>query len=471
MILRHNERTAWRKHWRLSLALLILWAGAPSCGLLQTLEGGMGRPWRAPRPVCVEGDGLTQAANSSLIPWVALSEGTGSTAVLLRARDLLFVEFAESEDAWLPYHRRDGSPLRVARDAAGVLLNGKRVVIDLSEGGQGPAWLEEAGPRDMARLRGCLLEAPNGPLRAPQREALQKIHQAGADLAWAVQGEEALLPVLSLFDPSWLMIDSTTSLGPEAVELISREKNLEYLQLGAKRIPEGAPLRFPRGLRTLVISLWDPEKNPLLLEDPGALEALTIMFSDARDLECIASLESLKELHLLSCLQLEDLSALSGNPSLRALTLTGCKGLSELAAIRDLKHLQWLGLPPSVSQARFEALLRTHRDLRVLELVQCRNIRNLEAVGSLRELESLVVLDGGVGAARLEDQQNLRFVALSEAAFEEEETLQALREAHPGALMVQAEPFCLGSGWILFLWPALITAGLAARRHSGKRRG
>ena len=51
-----------------------------------------------------------------------------------------------------------------------------------------------------------------------------------------------------------------------------------------------------------------------------------------------------------------------------------------------------------------------------------------------------------------------------------ENYIEAIKKDHPEVLLVQAEPFCLGSGWILLLWPVLLTGWLLARRRSGKGR-
>ena len=88
----------------------------------------------------------------------------------------------------------------------------------------------------------------------------------------------------------------------------------------------------------------------------------------------------------------------------------------------------------------------------------------------LKKLESLVVLDGRMDPAVLKDLKNLHFLVLAEESFEDREDIEAIKKDHPEVLLVQAEPFCLGSGWILLLWPVLLTGWLLARRRSGKGR-
>ncbi len=454
----------------LSIALVMACAGTVSCVLVESLEKYMGYQWRLPRPVVIEGKGPEAAVNFSFIAWVAGPDGKGSTALLLRDRDPFSLELSEGKGAWLPYHWSDGSRLSVAGDGFSSLLNGKRVVLDLSADKPGLDWISRANPREIAHLRACILTGPVGGAGSLQWKALEKISQIKPDMAWVVTSKEALHRVLETFDPPWLMIDLSTPLASKDMALISKKRKLEYLIFGAKEMGEGVSLRFPKSLHTLVLSKWDPGKTGPLPEDLKFLKALTIRESAISYLAGIPCLENLEELHLVSCPKLTDLSVLSGKQSLKALTLTNCKGVSDLSAIKDLKNLQWLGLPPGTSQVQFEELISKHSGLRVLEIIECGKIRDMKPVGALKQLESLVVLGGRVDAGHLRDLKSVRFLALSKKSFKNRQNIEAIKKAHAGMVIVHAEPFCLGSGWILLLWPALFTGWILARRRSGKGR-
>lgn len=454
----------------LYLALMCGGAGTVSCGLVKILEKDLWYGWKPPRPVVIESADLKHAVNFSLMAWIAGSKDTASTAVLLRDRDPLFLELSDDNGACLPYNWSDGSPVSVTKDEYGTLLNGKRIVIDLSQDEHGVDWLEKADPWEIAGLRACGLEEPDVGIGPSLNEAFDKIHRVRPDMAWSIKGNEVLCRVLDLFDPSWLMIQRDTSLAFKDMELISKEPNLKYLSCGPFETGKDVALRFPRGLHTLVLSKWDPEKTGPLPEELKSLKALTVLNSAMRKLSWITSLEHLEELHLVSCSQLTDLSALSGMHALKALTLTDCKRVSDLSAIDNLKNLQWLGLPPATSQDQFDAMIQSHHGLQVLELIKCENIDNIKALGSLKQLESLVVLDGSVNHTQLKELKKLRFLVLAEASFEDRADIEAIEKAHPEVLIVQAEPFCLGSGWILLLWPALLMGWLLACRRSGKAR-
>jgi hypothetical protein len=72
----------------------------------------------------------------------------------------------------------------------------------------------------------------------------------------------------------------------------------------------------------------------------------------------------------------------------------------------------------------------------------------------LPKLEYLVITRDAVSYLPLKKLTGLRFLALPEKAFEESaEELRELEKALPGCQVVAGEKFCLGSGWILFLFP------------------
>jgi hypothetical protein len=66
--------------------------------------------------------------------------------------------------------------------------------------------------------------------------------------------------------------------------------------------------------------------------------------------------------------------------------------------------------------------------------------------------------------------KSLRFLALSKEAFEEPKDIERLKKALPECRIVKAEPFCLGSGWILLLLPTVALTWFLSDRLSGKRR-
>jgi len=453
----------------LMLIALITLVGVVSCRPLPVYEGGTGNQWKPPRPVTIETKDGKNAMNVSLMAWVAEPDEKDSMALLAHEKDILSVSFSKGGDVWFPYLPSDGASCSVSRDNHRLLLGGERIVIDMSADSQGLDWISKAGAKELADLRICVLEGPIGGVQSPLNAALLKLSRARPDMGWMVKGSEALRHVLNLFNPQCLLIHSNMPLHEDDLALISNEPDLEYLWLSARELKGAKSLPSPKRLRTLVIMDWDPGETGPLPGDLNSLRSLTVSDSTIKDLSWVASLRELDELHLVSCSELSDIRALSGFSSLKALSLADSKKISDLSVLKDLKALKWLSLPPGVSQDQFDYIISAHPDLRVLELIECKNIKDLTQLRTLAKLESLVLLNGETDYAPLGDIKSLRFLALSKTAFEETAHILELQKAQPGCLIVQAEPFCLGSGWILLLWPAVIPAWYMSDRLLKKR--
>jgi hypothetical protein len=141
-----------------------------------------------------------------------------------------------------------------------------------------------------------------------------------------------------------------------------------------------------------------------------------------------------------------------------------------------MKNLAWAGLPPRISQDQFSAFLNAHQNLMILEMIQCGDISDLSPLRELTKLSALVLAgpQGNIDALRA--MKSLTFLGMPGETFEESpEKIAELRRSLPKALVVPAAPLCLGSGWILLLFPiaALIWIGKSRpwRRRTGQLRG
>ncbi|MDY7035763.1 MAG: leucine-rich repeat domain-containing protein [Thermodesulfobacteriota bacterium] len=456
----------------LMLLMLVTLAGSVSCRHSPVSEGGAENQWRPPRPFTIKTKDGKNAMNVSLMTWTAEPDEKGSMTLLCHEKDILSVSFSKGGDVWFPYLLGDGASCSVMRDNHRLLLGGERIAIDLSADPTGSDWISKASAKELAALRICVLEGPIGGVQSPLNSALLKLSRTRPDMGWMVKGSEALRHVLNIFNPHCLLIHSNTTLYEDDLDLISNEPNLEYLWLSARELKDAKFLPSPKKLRTLVIRDWDPGETGPLPGDLNTLRSLTLSNSTIKDLSWIASLRKLDELHLVSCSDLSDISELSGFSSLKALSLANSKKISDLSVLKNLKELKglkWLSFPPVVSQEQFDHIIRAHPDLQVLELIECKNIKDLTLLRTLARLESLVLLESEVDCAPLCDLKNLRFLALPKKAFEKTTHILELQKAQPACLIVQAEPFCLGSGWILLLWPAVFLGWYLSDRILKKR--
>jgi hypothetical protein len=230
---------------------------------------------------------------------------------------------------------------------------------------------------------------------------------------------------------------------------------------------------LPR-FRTRSLWLADPADSAPELRSEQQLQTLTLPRLDSLGLEEIRGLPNLRHLDVSTMETLQgirlpagleglrisagavDLSRLGDLPRLRTLILTFSKwsGPSDLAA---LKQLRWLGLPTNATQTEFAAIVLAHPDLEVLELGGVEGVTDLSPLRALPRLEA-VTLDGAYDdLGVLRDLTSLRFIGLSRAIWENSpDQVAAIRAALPRAAVVKVTPFCLGSGWILLLIPAVI---------------
>ncbi len=456
---------------KLSLAFMLVTfialIGIVSCTLLPLMKGSAVSQWKPPRVVTIERG--KQGINCSLRTWVSGSDGEGPVVLLVREGDILSVDFSGDNEMLFPYLPSDGTILSFKQDDYGFLLEGKRIMVTLSEDSAALEWISKAEPEKLEALRMCALDGPIAEAKSPLYSALQRLSKINPNTGWMVEESEVLHHVLGLFDPRWLLIGDDVLLEENDLRMISKEPALEYLWLNAEKLKSMKPLSCSKRLGILGISNWNPEETGPLPGDCESLRSLTVFDSAIKDLSGIASLQGLEELHLISCADLSDISALSGFPSMKAVNLTGCKEVSDLSVLSKLKEIKWLSLPPSTSQEQFDNIIRGHPDLRELELIKCESIKDLSLLRSLGKLESLVLLNGETDYTLLREMKSLRFLALSKEAFRKSFNAGELQKALPECLIVQAEPFCMGSGWILLLWPAVSLAWLLSDRLSKNR--
>jgi hypothetical protein len=95
--------------------------------------------------------------------------------------------------------------------------------------------------------------------------------------------------------------------------------------------------------------------------------------------------------------------------------------LAELSGMENLRAVRLAG----VDQVTSLRWLKGHRSISVLEIGQCRRIRNIDAVGSLESLTSLTVLDGGesLSYAPISEASSLQHLDIGPTTLDELESL------------------------------------------------
>jgi hypothetical protein len=430
--------------------------------------------WQPPQPVRIEvtvppegpaegrggPEGALKWANlfPSYITWESVVPAGKSGGMLLRDGDVLI----PVKGVWFVYRASDGQTLKLAAEDSRTCLAGKTVSVSLEEGKAGWAWLENASAQDLAALR--LITIP-GELDAARLPLIKKLAAANPAVALQMEKAEVLAQVLPLFKPRVLLMGDI-EMTLEARKLFADQKQIETLLISAK--DKGGLDFLPDlpALRRLAIGNWDVETAGPLPKGLKSLKSLLIFGWKQKDISALADAPAgLEELSLLACEALADVKGVEKWPGLNTLILNMDKELADVSPLAALKNLRWLGLPAKVTKEQFAAVVKEHPDLAVLELVVCEGAEDLTPLAGLKSLQSLVLIGPYKNTDVLRELKSLRFVAYVNS--ENKESLagvEALQKTLPDAMVVPASPMCLGSGWILAVFPAAALVWLIAAR-------
>jgi Leucine-rich repeat (LRR) protein len=424
--------------------------------------------WQPPQAVRIKGakEEIFAYFPSFLITGQAKDTG-GIAGLLLRDGDLL-----AEQDSVFPYLAGDGATLNLTSKRWCTRLEGKTVSISLAgntdKTDPGRKWLEKASILDLAAIRSILL--PNDLQTAPM-PALRRLATANPHVALISpeldKSNPVLIQALPLFRPHLLAMTLGDMSDVSIRRILEQQEQVDTLITDGSSSHIDLLRTIPR-VRRLLISKWKvDETGPL----PPGLEKLRSLFvsdSDMKDLAALgAAPQEMEELSLMGCEEIVDVQGLKRFAALKTLILNDCKGVLDLSSLDDLKQLQWVGLPPKISQEQFAAFVKAHPNLRILE-VRTEDVTDLGPLRDLKNLEGLILGETFKNLDALKKLKSLRYVGLSEKAFKDSpDQVAALRKALPETLVVPAiTGACLGSGWILLLLPTVVLWRFLQRRRA-----
>lgn len=423
-----------------ALGVLAAAAVATACATLVTR-------WDAPAIVAVAGAKRVGALIPSWVSWHCVPDAGERAAVLVRDDEWIVLE-----ESFVRYRASDGPDVRI-EDAGGVTrLNGDVVCVDLDDA-EGRAWAQSASDDEIRALRSVFIDSDPAPDAGALASRIASV-APGADVV--VNGSDPrACAVVAEFRPRAVFADDGS--GDAAARTFAGQAQVGTLGIEASAPGSLDVLRSFPGLHTLVLSKWNPSATGPLPPGLDGLRRVIVFEFQGANLDALRTAPaSLEELALLDGSDLADLTGLERFPHLTTLlvgrTTPGC----DLAPMDAIPGLRRAALPARLRQEQFESFLAAHRDLEILEIVAPRSDADLSPLARLPRLRGLVL---GSPVDRLDpvrDLRTLRYVGISSATWETSpESVAELRAALPEAVVVSVHPFCLGSGWVLLLVPAL----------------
>jgi hypothetical protein len=292
---------------------------------------------------------------------------------------------------------------------------------------------------------------------------LQSIAQQNPDIDFflgsdslAITGEQVSW-IAAQFKPTFLAIEIDA---PDLPRL-SAFSTLESLYLmPANDTTYKAESRLPAmpSLRTLTLAVENDSGflGKHFLEQNPQLETLSVWGDADVVLKPGEIPRSLKALYLGGNDSLQWLPPADSFPQLRILSIN--RHLSQTLPLRsllDFQHLVELGLPASMPQEDFNQLIEANRHLKALSIFtdDTLMVRDYAALRRMKDLRHLVI-SGQYGSPEpLKQLKRLEYLSLPDEFFKDSAQLASLRQALPGTRIAPNSGFCMGTGWILILWP------------------
>ncbi len=407
----------------------------------------------------IEGVSWACNVNTSYAFFGSSSETEEELEVTLPASagDLLYM-IKDDLQFYYRYKPEDDTLLSVTFDtlnAVSVYLNGNLEYMELSE----PSSLEAFSQLSEAEITQLSAIFIQGPISYDHLRVLKKHETELSGKGLVLEGgagSESVFEILSLCQPSFLVIDDLGVL-PEAADGSCVSK-LELLWVEGN-IPALTKLSHCcSNMESLIVASWEPEPGELLtLAGLKKLQSLTIAESGLTTLSSIEFPESLRRLHLVSCDTLSDISSLGELQNLKHLSLTLCPETQNRDVLLELESLQRLSFPPNISQQELGKLTGGLTQLKVVELIDCSEIKDLSPLQALPELSILTLQLEKEQLSMLASLEHLQLLILSNEVFDDNyEWIKELRASLPNTTIVPGSGLCLGSGWLLLLLPFIL---------------
>jgi Leucine-rich repeat (LRR) protein len=384
----------------------------------------------------------------------SISDSGELTALAVSEGDILYVWGNESSNPYIiQYHESDGLNLSVSSDTVdfnGFYLNGK--LNALYYGNK----YKRAEGKDIETLKGLRSIVMEGDSIPDLLTTLSEIAETNPFVGLEFidfNDREQFNQIISLFKPDWIVVSGILLSDIKETRLANLKSLEDLIIVDADSLHNDVLNKLP-GLRSLIIGDWTlPESLVTNFKGIKNLRSISIFEADVKSISELNLPKNLTSLYMVKC-SLTDISQIRELTRLKNLSLEGCDTLSDISVLNEIPSLQWLALPPKVSQESFNKIIKHHRSLQALELVGCKEISDLSALKQLNELKALTLDLPAIDFETLEQLTNIKLIIIKQSQFDESEVkINELKEALPDTYIVPGGGICMGSGWILIVIP------------------
>ncbi|MBN1926689.1 MAG: hypothetical protein JW798_12715 [Prolixibacteraceae bacterium] len=406
------------------------------------------------RLIHLEGEGNYYNLSSSGVGYLLPADSASSTAMMIRPGDVIVYN-----DYFIYPGVETGFRFS---EQEGILYNhGLLYSIRIKDTPGWPLLKMELGSMDLSSLEQLCFA---GDLPAESLPLVKKIADVNpcAGLYFDKWNSD-MADILNMFTPTWLSI-SGISLDDFAVLPFSPSTETVILELTDSLITRQLP-PVP-GMKHLIMADTKgiPAGDDSFLSQNPQLE--TVVFSDCMITD-FGFLSPLKKLN--------SITIINGGDSLNLDFLKQQKNLTRLGILTDhaddwslagtQENVNWLVLYGDIGQGDFNSLVEQMPGIQVMELLQCDLVTDLNALTRLEALKALTVSDTLADRKTPLTLGGLDYISFPVDVLDDSLYMARLKEAHPNAVLVPNEGFCMGAGWLMLLVPAVLFVVLIRRKY------
>lgn len=372
----------------------------------------------------------------------------------------------------LIYRATDGNNLsiRTLPDVA-IFCNNQLVELNLKNTPSVLNFLSSCSDTDLASLRSIFIHSQLSDSFLPEIVRIAKV-KPGVGLE--LDGNNPKIEfLLSLFNPSWINITDIDSTNiTKIIRILSEQSQLEKLFISSSLLSsfhavDAGPLLKLTNLQHLSINLSDSIKTDIspFMSKLSFLKSLSLQ-TNTTDISFLKSYKNLKRL-ILDGPNITSINDLVQCTRLTSLSLA-INDSADLQPLEEFRSLKFLSLPGATRQEQFEKIVLKNQRLVVLSFVSlaktsCNSITDLSPLRSLSNLKALFIWDTLRDYKPLYGMKNLKVLSIPSVMFEDSSIIKMSR-LQKNLPQCKIEPgLCMGSGWIMFLFPGFfITSQLFA---------
>ena len=152
---------------------------------------------------------------------------------------------------------------------------------------------------------------------------------------------------------------------------------------------------------------------------------------------------------------MEEIGSLAELTGLKSIGFIDCDSITDISVINELPSLTRLVLPANTSQEMFSDIIDNQKSLQVLDLFNCEDITDISPLEGYTGLKALSVDTVHTDFRSLYQMKELELLVLGKDYFKDSLFIAELQDSLPDTKIVPGGGFCMGSGWILLIFPFL----------------